>query len=54
MVHVLKNGKIETSGSYDQILECSEIMSDLLNQSRIDKIIEEKYSDGRRSLINFQ
>ncbi|CCD65105.1 Cystic Fibrosis Transmembrane conductance regulator homolog [Caenorhabditis elegans] len=47
MVHVLKNGKIETSGSYDQILECSEIMSDLLNQSRIDKIIEEKYSDEK-------
>uniref|UniRef100_A0A1I7T1B3 ABC transmembrane type-1 domain-containing protein n=1 Tax=Caenorhabditis tropicalis TaxID=1561998 RepID=A0A1I7T1B3_9PELO len=46
-VHVLKNGKIETSGNYDQILEASEIMNELLNQSQIDKIIEEKYFDEK-------
>ncbi|ULT89968.1 hypothetical protein L3Y34_008393 [Caenorhabditis briggsae] len=46
-VHVLKNGKIETSGTYDQIMEASEIMNELFNQSQIDKIIEEKYSDEK-------
>ncbi|KAF1751200.1 hypothetical protein GCK72_017754 [Caenorhabditis remanei] len=47
-VHVLKNGKIETSGSYEQLLEESEIMNELLNQSKIDQIIEEKYSDEKK------
>lgn len=47
MVHVLKRGRVETSGVYSELIETSEIMHDLLEQSEIDRMIDEKYFDGK-------
>ncbi|CAI2355476.1 unnamed protein product [Caenorhabditis sp. 36 PRJEB53466] len=46
-IHILNEGTIEMSGSYEHLLGSSKIMKRLFEQSQIEKILEEKYSDEK-------
>ncbi|CAB3399019.1 unnamed protein product [Caenorhabditis bovis] len=42
MIHVMNDGKIENSGTFEELVEESEILKNLLEQSEVDERLDEK------------